>query len=171
MNFTHDFKKQILSSKYQHFLTLQMFRLRRNPEISKNKKISNLNNKIIILLSRLLCQITPITSDNVETFHFLCRHKLSLTFCMLSAAYFFFFNNNIDLKTPSISISSRRYNLFTSVLIFNELNQIPSLHENIIIVFAAIFPSKYTVIGWMNSSFQQHRGRLLNHLQELTSIS
>ena len=32
----------------------------------------------------------------------------------LSAAYFFFFRSNIDLYTPSISISSRRYRLFTS---------------------------------------------------------
>lgn len=33
------------------------------------------------------------------------------------AAYFFFFNSSKDLKTPSISISSNLYNLFTSLLI------------------------------------------------------
>ena len=39
---------------------------------------------------------------------------------MVKAAYFFFFNNSIDLNTPSISISSSLYNLFTSPLIYNE---------------------------------------------------
>lgn len=33
------------------------------------------------------------------------------------AAYFFFFNNSKDLKTPSISISNNLYSLFTSFLI------------------------------------------------------
>ena len=41
---------------------------------------------------------------------------LSPTLVTVSAAYFFFFSNNMDLKTPSMSISSSLYNLLTSPL-------------------------------------------------------
>ena len=43
---------------------------------------------------------------------------LSPTLLTVKAAYFFFFSNNMDLKTPSMSISSNLYNLFTSFFIW-----------------------------------------------------
>lgn len=41
---------------------------------------------------------------------------LSPCFVTVRAAYFFFLSNNMDLKTPSMSISSNLYNLLTSFL-------------------------------------------------------
>ena len=47
------------------------------------------------------------------------------TLLIVKAAYFFFFNSSIDLKTPSMSISNSLYNLFTSPLICKKINAAP----------------------------------------------
>ena len=52
----------------------------------------------LVLLSRLFRQITPITSDNVETFHFLCRHELSVDLLHAQRGVFLLFQQQHGLE-------------------------------------------------------------------------
>ena len=62
------------------------------------------------------CHICGTVRVTISFFFPPLEHSPNKNQIKIQKSYFFFFRSNIDWKTPSMSISSRRYNLFTSTL-------------------------------------------------------